>query len=199
MKSIWTSERARIDVLAKGEALFPKDPWIVREKIDALDRMEQFKEVGDAYALLCALDPEGKITGSRPFEPLTRALKDLSLKEVPAALRMALRMLGEPGIDKASAAATREALRPGWELSGGLFWEELKKTKLPRPTPVLEQSVRAQIEKLAADAFEERAAAAAELKKGGLASIPVLLERIDDQDAEVRSRVRDAIRAILTD
>ncbi|HVR87308.1 MAG TPA: hypothetical protein VMU54_23490, partial [Planctomycetota bacterium] len=199
MKSSWVTEQARIDVLARGETRFPKDPWIVREKIDALDKLEQFKEVGEAYARLCDLDREGRITGPRPMEPLTRALRDLSLKDVPAAIRMALQMLGEPGLDDASAAATRGALRPGWELSGGLFWEELRKTKLPRPAKAIEESVRAQMEKLSADDFEERAAAAAQLKKGGLPSIPVLLERIDDKDAEVRSRVRAAIRAILTD
>jgi hypothetical protein len=199
MKSSWSTEQARLEVLAKGEALCPKDPWIVLEKIDALDKTEQFKELGDSYGRLCELDPEGKITGPRPFVPLTRALENLALKDVPAAVRMAFRMLGEPGIDEPSAVATRAALRPGWELSGGLFWEELRKTKLPRPPQAVEQSVRARIEKLGADDFGERSAAAAELRKGGLGSIPVLLERIDDPDAEIRSRVRDAIRAILTE
>ena len=199
MKSLWSTEQARLDALTMGEALFPKDPWIIVERIDALDKIEQFREVGAAYVRLCELDPQGKITGPRPFDPLTRALKDLSLKDVPAAIRMAFRLLAESGIDDASAGAIRAALRPGWELSAGLFWEELKKTPLPRPPKAVEQSVRDQIEKLSADDFEVRARAALELKKGGLPSIPVLLERIDDGDAEVRSRVRDAIRAILTD
>jgi len=199
MKALWSTEQARLDALTMGEALFPTDPWIILERIDALDKMEQFKEVGAAYVRLCDLDPLGKITGPRPFDPLTRALKDLGLKDIPAAIRMAVRLLSEPGIDDASAAATRAALRPGWDLSAGLFWEELKKTPLPRPPKAVEQSVRDRLEKLSADDFEVRAAAAMELKKGGLPSIPVLMERIDDQDAEVRSRVRDAIRAILTD
>jgi len=199
MKSSWASEQARLEVLTVGEALFPKDPWILLEKIDAFDKVSQSRELGDAYERLSELDPSGKITGPRPYEALTRALNNLGLKDVPAAVRMALRMLGEPGIDAEAAAATRAALRPGWELSAGLFWDELKKVRLPRPPKALEETVRDQLEKLSADDFDVRAAATLELKKGGVPSIPVLLERVDDKDAEVRSRVRDAIRAMLTD
>jgi hypothetical protein len=199
MKGSWADEAARVEALTRGEAAFPQDPWIAREKIEALDRAGQFREVGEAYARLGDLDPGGKITGPRPFGILARALADLSLKDIPAAIAMAVRLLAEPGLDDASARAVRAALKPGWDLSGAEFWAQLKKAKLPRPPAAAEKALRAQIERLAADDFDVRTEATAELRKGGLPAVPVLLERIDDPDAEIRSRVRDAIRSILTD
>lgn len=199
MKGSWATEEARAEALTKGEAKFPRDPWIVRERIEALDRSQQYKEIGEAYARLLELDPEGKLTGPRPFEPLTRALADLSLKDVPAAIPMAFRLLSEPGLTEASARAVRAALKPGWDLSAADFWDQLKKSKLRRPTGELEGSLRASIEKLSSDDFAVRTEASAELRRGGLPAIPVLLERVDDPDAEIRSRIRDVIRSILTD
>ena len=199
MKGLWVSEPARVEILTKGETRFPRDPWIVREKIDALNRSEEFRQVSDAYLRLVELDPAGKITGPRPFETLTRALADLSLKDVPVALPMGLCLLNEPGIDENSARAARAAMKPGWDLSPVEFWAQLKKMTLVRPAKVAEESLRAQVDRLAADDFHERTAATRELRKGGLLAIPVLLERIDDPDAEIRSRTRDVIRSILTD
>ncbi len=199
MKGAWANDTARVDALDRGAAKFPRDPWIVREKIEALDRTGQFREVGDAYTRLAELDPEGRVTGPRPFEPLTRALAELSLKDIPAAVPMAFRLLAEPGLDGASARAVRAALKPGWDLSAADFWAELKKAKLSRPAAAEEKALRAQIERLSADDFDVRGEASAELRKGGLLAVPVLLERVDDPDAEIRSRVRDVIRAILTD
>jgi tetratricopeptide (TPR) repeat protein len=197
MKGLWATEEARVDILTKGEARFPRDPWIVREKIEALDRSQQYKEVWDAYNKLTELDPAGTITGPRPFVSLSRALADLSLKNVAAAIPMAFRLLSEPGLDEASARVVRAALKPGWELSAGEFWDQLKKARLPRPDAEGERALKTSIEKLSSDEFAVRTEASAELRKGGLPAIAVLLERVDDPDAEIRSRVRDVIRSIL--
>jgi len=199
MKGAWANEAARMDALDRGAAKFPRDPWILREKIEALDRTGRFREVGDAYARLAELDPDGRVTGPRPIEPLTRALAELSLKDIPAAVPMAFRLLAEPGLDGASAHAVRAALKPGWDLSAADFWTELRKAKLAKPPASAEKALRAHLERLASDDFDVRGEASAELRKGGLLAVPVLLERIDDPDAEVRSRVRDLVRAILTD
>jgi tetratricopeptide (TPR) repeat protein len=199
LKRYWGTAEESLAVLKRGEALFPKDPWILRESIEGLAQAGEFKEAAAAYARLVEIDPDASKTGARPYPWLRRALEDLSLKDIATALPLATRLLAEPGLDEKEAQLIRAALRPGWDLSGADFWTQMKKTPFPKPPKALDQSLRTQIERLSSEEFNDRAAAFVELKKAGLAGIPVLLERIDDPDAEIRSRCREAIRAILTD
>ncbi|HLY08966.1 MAG TPA: hypothetical protein VKW04_06590 [Planctomycetota bacterium] len=199
MKGAWGTEKAQLETLAKAEGLFPGEPGILRYRIDALDRTEQWKETAEAYLRLVESDPDGKRSGPRPTAALQRALGDLGLKDVPAALGLGLRILYDAGIDDASVRAVRTALKPGWDLSPADYWDQLKRLPLPKPPKTLEESVKLQLDRLSSEDFEDRRAAAADLRKAGVRAIPVLLPRIDDPDAEVRSRVREAIRGILTE
>jgi tetratricopeptide (TPR) repeat protein len=199
MKLAWASEKEQLETLTKAEGLFPNDPAFVRYRIDVLARTDQYKETAEAYARLVELDPDGKRTQSRPVAALQTALTDLGLKDVPVALSVALRILSQPRLDEASALAVRTALKPGWELSPGDYWAQLKKAPLPKPPKELAASWRVQLDRLSSEEFEERRTAAAELRKAGMPALPVLMERIDDPDAEVRSRAREIIRSVLTE
>jgi tetratricopeptide (TPR) repeat protein len=199
MKESWSSPEETKNTLEKGEKLFPKDPHIVRERIEILSRQHQYKEVLEAYARLAELDPGSKQTRPCPVEAIQEALADQALKDIPTAMAAALRLLSEPGLSEEQIRATRAALKPGWDLSAADFWAQLKKMLLPKPPKPVEETLKAQIERLSADDFNDRAEAAQQLRKAGLPGVPVLLERIDDPDAEIRSRCREVIRAILTD
>jgi tetratricopeptide (TPR) repeat protein len=199
MKETWAGAEDTKAILDKGDQLFPKDPHITRERIEILVRFKEYKEALAAYARLAELDPDSKRTGPRPFEALQEALADQALKDIPGSMAAALRLLSEPGLNPEQAQAVRAALKPGWDQSAADFWVQLQKTPFPKPPKGLEESMKAQIERLGADDFNDRAEAAQQLRKAGLPGIPVLLERIDDPDAEIRSKVREAIRAILTD
>lgn len=199
MKEAWGSAEETKALLDKGEQRFPKDPHITRERIEILARLKEYKEALAAYARLVELDPDSSRTGTRPFEALQEALADQALKDIPLSMAAALHMLAEPGLSEEQAQATRAALKPGWQQSAADFWVQLKKTPFPKPPKAVEDSLKVQIERLSADDFNDRADAARQLTKAGLAGVPVLLERIDDPDAEIRSKVREAIRSILTD
>ena len=69
----------------------------------------------------------------------------------------------------------------------------------PAPDARVEGIVRAQLAKLSDDEFTVRSQAGRDLQKLGLPAIPLLLQRIDDEDAEVRSKTREIIRAILSE
>lgn len=198
LKRNWGPRADAIECLEAGEKRFPKDPWILREKIEALDVLSRFKEVAETYAQLVEVDPGCK-TGPRPYAQLSRAVRDLGDKDSPAALGLALRSLAEPGGEGTVREEMRGALRSAWDKAGAAAWEELRKQKPPRPSAEVEAKSRIYIAKLSADEFDERSAATANLKKLGMAAVPVLLESLDDQDAEVRSRVREVLRAIFTD
>ncbi len=193
LKRSWGPRAEALDCLEAAEKRFPKDSWILREKIEALDALGRFKEVGETYAQLVEVDPGCK-TGPRPYTALSRAVRDLADKDPSVAMALALRSLSEPGGEE-----MRGALKASWDMAGAAVWEELRKQKLPPAAAETEAKVRRCIEKLAADEFEERTQATAELKKLGSAAVPVLLPFLDDKDAEVRARVRDVLRAIFTD
>jgi tetratricopeptide (TPR) repeat protein len=199
MKETWSGTADVKESLAKAESQFPKDAYIAREKIEILARHLEFKDALAAYDRLLQLDPEAKLSGPRPFAALQETLADQALKDVPSALAMALHLLAEPGAGEAEARAIRAALKPGWDLSATDYWTQLRKTPLPKPPKAVVEKITGQIERLSADDFNDRAEAGQQLRKAGLPGIPVLLERIDDPDAEIRSRCREAIRAILTD
>jgi tetratricopeptide (TPR) repeat protein len=198
LKRSWGPRAEALECLEAAEKRFPKDPWILREKIEALDALDRFKEVGETYALLVEVDPGCK-TGPRPYTPLSRAVRDLADKDPSAAMALALRSLSEPGGEAGVRGDMRGALKSSWDQAGAAVWEELRKQKLPPAGAETEAKVRRSIERLSADEFEERTQATTELKKLGSAAVPVLLPYLDDKDAEVRSRVREVLRAIFTD
>jgi tetratricopeptide (TPR) repeat protein len=189
-----------VDVLDKGEKLHPTDPRFPRERIEPLVRLGKFPEAAAAYEKLLELDPEGKRTGPRPHASLQAAVAGLvAKKDLATALRLGVRALSEPGLDDAARTATRIAMKPACETSGTEFWAEVRKLKLPAPDAKVELLVKARISKLSDDEFAVRSEAGRELQKVGLPAIPLLLQRIDDDDAEVRSKTREIIRAILSE
>jgi len=198
LKRRWGPPADAIGSLEAADKRFPRDPWILREKIEALDALGRFKEVADTYALLAEADPKGK-TGPRPYGPLSRAVRDLGDKDPSAAMALALRSLAEPVAEESARAELRGALREAWDKAGPGVWEELRKQKPPRAPADIEARVRIGIGKLSADEFQVRTRAAAELKKLGVPAVSALLPYLEDPDAEVSSRVRDVLRAILTD
>ena len=201
MRRAWGSkDELVVDVLDKGEKAFPADPRFAREKIEPLARLSRFPEVAAAYERLLELDPDGKKTGPRPHASLQAAIAGLvAKKDLGTALRVGVRALSEPGLDEASRTATRLAMKPACETSGAEFWAEVRKLKLPAPDAEVERAVKANLAKLSDDEFAVRSAAGRELQKAGLPAIPLLLQRIDDEDAEVRSKTREIIRAILSE
>jgi tetratricopeptide (TPR) repeat protein len=201
MRRAWGHKDEQVvDALQEGEKLYPADPRFPREKIEPLVRLARFPETAAAYERLLELDPDGKRTGPRPHASLQAAIAGLvEKKDLGTALRLGVRALSEPGLDDAARTATRVAMKPACETSGSEFWAEVRKLKLPAPEAKVEQMARAQLAKLADDEFAVRAEAGRELQKLGLPAIPLLLQRIDDEDAEVRSRTREIIRAILSE
>jgi hypothetical protein len=189
-----------VDALDKGEKLYPADPRFPRERIEPLVRLGRFPEAAAAYEKLLELDPDAKRTGPRPHSALQAAVAGLvGKKDLGTALRLGVRALSEPGLDDQARTATRVAMKPACETSGTEFWAEVRKLKLPAPDAKVALIVRTQISKLSDDEFAVRAEAGRELQKFGLPAIPLLLERIDDEDAEVRSKTREIIRAILSE
>ncbi|MBI3858327.1 MAG: hypothetical protein HY293_21800 [Planctomycetes bacterium] len=201
MRRAWGHRPEQIlEALEKGEKQFPADPLLCREKIEPLGRLSRFGDVADAYARLVELDPDAKKSGARPYAVVQDAIRGLVVKkDLGAALRLGVLALSEPGVDDAARAATRAAMKPACETSGVEFWAEVRKLKLPRPDAKTELVVKTHLIKLSDDEFAVRSEASRGLQKAGLPAIPQLLERIDDEDAEVRSKAREIIRAILSE
>lgn len=201
LRRTWGNRPEQIlEALEKGEKAFPADPRFQGEKIDLLKRLGRFADAAAAYARLVELDPDAKRCGPRPIAAVQETLRGLvAKKDLGTALRLGVLALSEPGADDAARAATRAAMKPACETPGPEFWAEVRKLKLPPAGGQVEQVVKAQLAKLSDDDFEVRSAASRELQKAGLPAIPLLLQRIDDEDAEVRSRAREIIRAILSE
>lgn len=201
MRRAWGHKDEQIvDVLDKGEKLFPADPRFARERIEPLVRLSRFPEAAAAYEKVLELDPDGKRTGPRPHASLQAAIAGLvEKKDLGTALRLGVRALSEPGLDDAARTATRVAMKPACETSGTEFWAEVRKLKLPAPDAKVGLLVKTHLAKLSDDEFAVRSEAGRELQKLGLPAIPLLLRRIDDEDAEVRSKTREIIRAILSE
>jgi tetratricopeptide (TPR) repeat protein len=198
LKRNWGPRADALECLEAAEKRFPKNPWILREKIEALDALGRFKDVGETYGALVETDPGGQ-TGPRPYPQLARAVRGLGDLDPSAAMALALRSLLEPGGETTAREEMRGALRSTWDKSGPAVWEELRKHKPPRPSADVEAQARRWVEKLSADEFEERTQATAELKKLGMAAAPVVIGALDDKDAEVRSRVREVLRSLFID
>jgi tetratricopeptide (TPR) repeat protein len=198
LKRNWGPRADALECLEAAEKRFPKNAWILREKIEALDALGRFKEVGETYGALLESDPESK-TGPRPYPQLARAVRGLGDVDSSAAMAMALRSLLEPGGEATAREEMRGALRSTWDKAGPAVWEELRKHKPPRASADVEAQARRWVEKLSADEFEERTLATAELKKLGMPAASVAIEALDDKDAEVRSRVREVLRSLFTD
>jgi tetratricopeptide (TPR) repeat protein len=201
MRRAWGNRLEQmIDVLEKGEKLFPGDPLFLREKIEPLRRLSRFPEVAAAYARLVELDPDGKRSGARPAAAVQEAIGGLiGAKDVGAALRLGVLALSEPAMDDATRTATRVAMKPACEASGPEFWDEVRKLKLAPAAGKVDEAIRSHLPKLSDDEFGVRSEASRELRKIGLPAIPALLEHIDDKDIEVRSRAKEIIRAILSE
>ena len=144
------------------------------------------------------LDPDKK-SGPRPYASVQRAIRQLGGIDAAEALRMGVLLLSEPRLDDATLQETRSAMKPACEASGATFWDELRKLKLPPAEAKVAESLRSNLSKLSDDEFAVRSEAARELRKVGLPAIPTLLNHIDDSDVEVRSKVREIIRAILSE
>ena len=187
-----------LDAIEKGEKLFPRDVPLLREKLDVMERLYRPKGVSAAYLRLAELDPEQK-SGPRPRASAQRAIRQLAPIDAAEAIRLGVFILSEPGLEEAALQETRAAMKPACEAAGPAFWEEVRKLKLPATDAKAAETVRTQLPKLSDDEFEVRTGAARELKKIGLPAIPALLDHIDSPDAEVRSRTREIIRAILSD
>jgi hypothetical protein len=201
MRRAWSHKDEQvIDALEKGEKLYPADPRFPREKIEPLVRLTRFPESAAAYERLLELDPDGKRTGPRPHASLQAAIAGLvEKKDLGTALRLGVRALSEPGLDDAARTATRVAMKPACETPATEFWAEVRKLKLPAPDLKVEAVARIHLTKLSDDEFAVRSEAGRELQKLGLPVIPLLLQRIDDEDAEIRSKTREIIRAILSE
>lgn len=201
MKKSWSKKLDQmIDALEKGEKLFPADPAFPREKIEPLLKLNRFPEVAAAYVRLVELDPDGKKTGPRPWTAVQAAMRGLvESRDSAAALRLGVLAMSEPAGDAESRSAVRTTMKPACELAGNEFWAELRKLKLPPADPKAAEAIKGHVAKLGDDEFAVRSEAARELQKQGLPAIPALLERIDDPDAEIRSRTREIIRAILSE
>jgi tetratricopeptide (TPR) repeat protein len=201
MRRAWGHKDEQVvDALDKGEKLFPADPRFPRERIEPLVRLTRFPEAAAAYEKVLELDPDGKRTGPRPHASLQAAIAGLvEKKDLGTALRLGVHALSEPGLDDAARTATRVAMKPACETPGAEFWAEVRKLKLPAPDAKVEALAKAHLAKLADDEFAVRSEAGRELQKLGLPAIPLLLQRIDDEDAEVRSKTREIIRAILSE
>jgi len=201
MRRAWGSkDELVVDVLDKGEKQFAADPRFAREKIEPLVRLGRFAEAAAEYEKVLDLDPDGKRTGPRPHAALQGAVAGLvSKKDLGTALRLGVRALSEPGLDDAARTAIRIAMKPACETSGTEFWDEVRKLRLPAPDAKVEAIVKTLLSKLSDDEFAVRSEAGRALQKVGLPAIPLLLQRIDDEDAEVRSKTREIIRAILSE
>jgi len=198
LKRTWGPRADALECLEAAEKRFPKNAWILREKIEALDALGRFKEVGETFAALLETDPEST-SGPRPYPQLARAVRGLGDLDPSAAMAMALRSLLEPGGEATAREEMRGALRSTWDKAGPAVWEELRKHKPPRPPADVEAQARRWVEKLSADEFEDRTQATVELRKLGMAAAPVAIEALDDKDAEVRSRVREVLRSLFMD
>jgi hypothetical protein len=201
MKRAWGNRLEQmVDVLEKGEKLYPADPLFAHQKIEPLRRLSRFPEVAAAYVRLVELDPDGKRTGARPGAAVQEAIRGLvGVKDVGAALRLGVLAMSEPGMDDAARAATRVAMKPACEASGPEFWDELRKLKLAPAAGKVDEAIRVNLPRLSDDEFGVRTEASRELRKIGLPAIPALMEHIDDKDIEVRSRAREIIRSILSE
>ena len=187
-----------LEAIVKGEKLFPQDPSIVREKMDLMERLYRPKGVADAFLRLAELDPE-KRSGPRPYAAAHRAMRQLAPIDSVEAIRLGVFILSEPRLDATTLQETRAAMKPACEQAGGTFWPEIRKLKLPPPEQKVVDAARSHISRLSDDEFEVRSGAAKELRKLGLPVVPILLERIDDSDIELRSQAREIIRAILSE
>lgn len=187
-----------LESIEKGERLFPEDPLLTRDKLDLLERLYRPKGVAAAYLRLAKLDPDNK-SGPRLHASAQRAIRQLALIDPAEAIRFGGTVLAEPGLDEATFKETRTAMKPAFEAAGAAFWEMVRKLKLPPAETGVGAEIMSHFSKLSDDEFEVRSAAARRLRKIGLPAIPMLLDHIDDQDIEVRSKVREIIRAILSD
>ena len=189
-----------IDTFEKGEKRFPGDPAFAREMIEPLVRLSRFVEAAAAYRRLAELDPDARKTGPRPWSSVSAILAGLVERKDPAAaLRLGVLALSERSADAGTRAGVRAAMKPACDAAGNEFWGEMRKLKVPPADAKAAEAIALHLSKLADDEFAVRAEASRELQKAGLPAIPALLERIDDPDAEVRSRAREIIRAILSE
>jgi hypothetical protein len=187
-----------LESIEKAEKLFPQEPLLVREKISLMERLSRPEGVSAAFQRLAELDPERK-SGPRPYGAAQWAMRQLAPTDAAEALRLGVLILSEPKLDPATFQATRAAMKPACELAGASFWDEVRKLKLPAADAKVVEAARGHLSRLSDDEFEVRSGAARGLRKLGLPVIPTLLEHIDDTDVDLRSRVREIIRAILSE
>lgn len=199
MKRLWGPRADALETLTQAEKLYPKDAWVAREQIECYGALDRFREMGDAYTKLTELDPDCRKTGPRPYEQIARLVENLMILDAAAAFGIAFRTLREPGLEAAGRRKMKDSLGQVWDRAGAGAWDFVRKVRLEPPPKDVADAARASIEKLSADEFAARSAAAEELKKLGGPALPVLLGHLDDGDAEVRTRVRDVVRSIFTD
>ncbi len=201
MRKVWGNKLDRmVEVLEKGEQLFPQDPMFPHDKVEALKRLGEFSKAAAAYERLVILDPEGAKSGERPSTAVRETVAGLIVENKGgAALSLGVQALSDKAMDAAGRAQIRSALKPVWEAAGPGFWDQVRKLKLPPADPKVEVEIRGQLSKLSDDEFAVRSGASQELIKLGLPAIPSMLEHVDDADIEVRSRAREVIRAILSE
>lgn len=153
----------------------------------------------DPSEALAELDPDGRRTGRAPGFHRLEALRVYAREGRSSnVFRLGLLLLSHDGGD---AEAQREARsRMSWvarELGEDL-WNELRRAALPTPTPAIAAETRRCLEELVRDDVQARQAAKEALRKLGTSSFPLLLEKADAADPELRSSVRELILSILT-
>jgi hypothetical protein len=90
-------------------------------------------------------------------------------------------------------AHVRAPLQEALLRRGPELWKELRAKPHPAPTAEAAAEIRRELDSLRDDRPEVRDAAAQALRIRGPATIPLLLDGIDDRDADYKSRVRNLI------
>lgn len=189
-----------VEAFEKGEKQYPAEPLFAFEKIEPLGQLGRHAEVGAAYSRLLELDPEAKRTGVRPRAVVLEAVRGLTAKKkLDSALRLGVQVLSEAGLDESARSEARNALKPACESPSPEFWEALRKVHLPAPAREAAAGIRIQLGRLSDDEFAVRSDASGRLRSFGLPVVSVLLEHVEDPDVEIRTRVREIIRSVLSE
>ncbi len=111
-------------------------------------------------------------------------------KELAALLRVGVPLLRS---ESELGDSVRRRVREVIEASGAEFWKLLRSTPWPAPAPEDAAAIRREVRRLGDEDLDVRTDAQRTLRAAGMTALPLLLEQADQEDVEIRGRVRDLI------
>jgi tetratricopeptide (TPR) repeat protein len=153
----------------------------------------------DPEEALAELDPDGRRSGQAPVLHRFAAMQSYDRGGTRwAVVRAGIALLEDDGGRRDYRSKAKILIRDACRGFREEDWIELRRLPLPRMPAETAAAAKRRLEDLASDDPAVRVSARGELRKIGVRALPLLLEKCDAADIDLKSNVRETIRAILT-